>query len=151
VSAETLNSSTGRADAACCSPVTAAAAYVSLTLCGDGRLIMSADSDIPRAGLSVTVQRDSGPVQVVAAGEIDMSTAGQMRDSLVAAWNEHPSAVVVDLAAVTFMDSSGIAALVEARNRAVEAGGSLTVVNPQPMVRRVLAVTGLLQALTGDD
>jgi anti-anti-sigma factor len=112
---------------------------------------MSVDSDMPRARLSVAVQCDGGLVRVVAAGEIDMSTAGQMRDSLDAAWNGHPSAVVVDLAAVTFMDSSGIAVLVHAHQRAAEEGGSLTATNPQPMVRRVLEITGVLQALIGDD
>jgi anti-sigma B factor antagonist len=112
---------------------------------------MSNDSGTPGARLSVKVQRDSGPVRVVAAGEIDMSTAAQMRESLNATLDKRPSVLVVDLAAVTFIDSTGVAALVHARNRAIEEGASLTVVNPQPIVRRVLHVTGMLQALTDDD
>jgi anti-anti-sigma factor len=90
-------------------------------------------------------------VRVVAAGEIDMSTAGQMQASLNAALDDHPSGLVVDLAAVTFMDSSGIAALVHAHNRAAEAGATLTVVDPQPIVRRVLEITGMLPELSGDE
>jgi anti-anti-sigma factor len=113
---------------------------------------MSTHSGAPHTWLSVAVQRDSsGPVRVVAEGEIDMTTAGQMRESLTAALDRHPSALVVDLAAVTFIDSSGLAALVHGFKQAAKDGASLIVVDPQPMVRRILEITGLLRVLTGND
>jgi anti-sigma B factor antagonist len=53
---------------------------------------------------------------------------------------------VVDLAAVTFLDSTGIGVLVRARNRAVTSGAALTVVNFHRPVRRVFDDTGVLPA-----
>ncbi len=47
----------------------------------------------------------------------------------------------VDLSAVTFLDSSGVGALVGLRNAALNKGGSLVLVSPQPPVRRVLELT----------
>jgi len=53
-------------------------------------------------------------------------------------------AVVVDLAGVRFLDSTAIAALVHARNKAAANSATLTVVRPQPPVPRVLEITGML-------
>ncbi|MGN9907610.1 STAS domain-containing protein [Phytohabitans sp. LJ34] len=49
---------------------------------------------------------------------------------------------------VTFLDCTGLAALVAVRNAAVQAGGQMRVSHPQPIVRRVLEVTGLLAVFT---
>jgi anti-anti-sigma factor len=49
---------------------------------------------------------------------------------------------------VTFLDSTGIAALVAARNRAIDEKTALTLINCQPIIRQVLDVTGLLGPLT---
>ena len=51
---------------------------------------------------------------------------------------------MVDAAALRFCDSSGIQVLVAARERAVEAGGSVTIEGIQGGLERVLTVTGLL-------
>ena len=54
------------------------------------------------------------------------------------------STVVVDLADLTFMDSSGLAALVLARSRVVAGGrGELVLTRPTGIVRRVLEIVGL--------
>jgi hypothetical protein len=50
---------------------------------------------------------------------------------------------------VTFLDSTGIAVLVIAHRRAVSSGHTLTVVNAQGGLRRVLDITGVLPTLTG--
>jgi anti-sigma B factor antagonist len=46
-------------------------------------------------------------------GEIDMFTSPNLRDKLVALFKQGVKAIVVDLSLVSFMDSSGIATLVE--------------------------------------
>jgi anti-anti-sigma factor len=51
--------------------------------------------------------------------------------------------IVVDLVDLTYLDSSGLGALNEARRKAIEDGGSLVVCNPGPWVRRVFEITGL--------
>jgi anti-anti-sigma factor len=53
------------------------------------------------------------------------------------------SPVVVDLSQVTFMDSSGIAALVLAKDRMAEDGNELVLTRPTPMVKRTLEIVAL--------
>ncbi len=69
-----------------------------------------------------------------------MATADGLAD-----WLEcvRGSPVIVDLSDLTFLDSSGITALVMARNRMAEEGNELVLARPHPIVRRVLEVTGL--------
>jgi len=49
---------------------------------------------------------------------------------------------------VTFLDCAGIGALVGVHNAAVHAGCQMRVSHPQPFVRRVLDLTGLLDVFT---
>ncbi len=48
------------------------------------------------------------------SGEVDMGSASQMREKLTPTLEAGPDAVIIDLSLVTYMDSSGIATLVEA-------------------------------------
>ena len=48
------------------------------------------------------------------------------------------------------MDCGGLTALVVAGNVAARTGCQLRITNPQPVVRRVLELTGLLEVLTAD-
>ena len=90
-----------------------------------------------------------GEVHLVALrGELDMATAGGLADWLTCIAG---STVVVDLTELTFMDSSGITALVIARNRMAEDGNELILTRPQPIVRRALEVTGLTSWLVDWD
>jgi anti-sigma B factor antagonist len=92
-------------------------------------------SDFSRKETSV------GGIHVVSLqGELDMATADGLADWLV---EISGSTVVVDLCHLTFMDSSGITALVMARNRMTESGDTLIVTRPHPIVKRALEVAGL--------
>jgi anti-sigma B factor antagonist len=82
-------------------------------------------------------------VLVTASGEIDMATAPKLRAAILAQVNGKPVDIVVDLSAVSFLDSSGIAALVAGYRRVEETGGAFTVRNPQARVQRVLQLSGL--------
>jgi anti-anti-sigma factor len=55
--------------------------------------------------------------------------------------------VVIDMAGVAFMDSSGIHVLVERLGRLEDTGGSLQISNPSPAVRRVVRITRLDELL----
>jgi anti-sigma B factor antagonist len=60
---------------------------------------------------------DKGPV-IKVVGELDLTTVGQLRDVLLAQVNQqHSDRVIVDLTQVEFIDSAGLALLVEARKR----------------------------------
>lgn len=87
---------------------------------------------------------DDGVATVTVLGEIDFANSGQLADRLraaVADWS--PEVVRVDLAAATFIDSTGLGALIEGYRAASESGSRFLVVNPTHGFRRVLAVTGL--------
>ena len=79
---------------------------------------------------------------VAVAGEVDAYTAPQMKAALLEAVSRHRS-VAVDLAAVTFMDSQGLAALLRARQEAESRGGSLRLERVPGRVLKVLRITAL--------
>jgi len=83
-----------------------------------------------------------GCVVVRAGGEIDTHTVHEFHETVTRA-TSLASRVVLDLAGVTFVDSSGLGALIVARNSAREGGGSMTLVSPPPVVRRLLGSTRL--------
>lgn len=88
-------------------------------------------------------------VRVAVAGEVDLATTPALRERLLRMLRDHrPDLLDVDLAGVTFLDCTGIGALVAVHNAALHAGGQLQVSHPQPIVRRVLEVTGLLGVVT---
>jgi anti-anti-sigma factor len=73
-------------------------------------------------------------------GELDASTCRGLAEQLI---GPPGSLIVVDLRDLTFMDSSGLGVIHEARRIAIKDGGNLVVCRPRPMVHRVLEITGL--------
>jgi anti-sigma B factor antagonist len=82
-----------------------------------------------------------GTFRVELSGEYDIGRAAELRDSLLARQIDE-GVVVVDLSGVTFLDSSGLRALVEARGMLDEQGAQLIVAEPSDCVRRLLDITG---------
>jgi anti-anti-sigma factor len=58
-------------------------------------------------------------------------------------------AVVLDLAAVTFIDSTGLSALMDARCESDRNGWEFSLQHPSPAVQRVIELAGLEQMLCG--
>ena len=86
--------------------------------------------------------------RVAVCGEVDLATAPVLRDRLLGVLGDQgPTMVSVDLAGVSFLDCTGINALIAARNAAARTGRQMRVTQPQPIVRRVLDLTGLLDVL----
>ena len=79
---------------------------------------------------------------VAVAGEVDAHTAPQLRVALLDAVSRHQS-VTVDLAAVTFMDSQGLAVLLRARQKAESRGCCLRLERVPARVMKLLRITGL--------
>ncbi len=84
-----------------------------------------------------------GSIQVALAGELDLATAPGAAEQVRAAQAES-SLVWLDLRGVTFMDSSGVHLVIDARTRAQRRGGRLVIVNCPAQVRRVFELTGIL-------
>lgn len=90
-----------------------------------------------------------GAVAVDVAGEIDLSTTNSLHAALLGAlFPGLPHRLEVDLAGVTFMDCGGLTVLVLIGDAAARVGCQLRVTNPQPVVRRLLDLSGLLGPLT---
>jgi anti-sigma B factor antagonist len=95
-------------------------------------------------GLEVQVAPGLGHVVVSVTGDIDMTTEQAFRDVLMGeATKPARRRVVVDLAGVGFMASAGLHALLTVNERVKAAGGSLIVARAQPVVARVLSLTGV--------
>lgn len=86
---------------------------------------------------------DRGCALVAVSGEVDVSNAAELRAALDARLSAAPAELVVDLAQVPYIDSTGIGVLVGAAHRASEGGGRLVVANPQKNVARVLGLLGV--------
>jgi anti-anti-sigma factor len=90
---------------------------------------------------SITVRNLPDLHFVTLHGELDVASADGLANSLVELAG---STVVVDLSDLTFMDSSGIGALVRARNRIRADGlGELVLTRPGAIVRKALEIVGL--------
>ena len=78
-------------------------------------------------------------VQVV--GDLDLESAPAMTEELRARLGPRP--LVVDLAGIEFMDSSGLGVLVGAHKEAAARGGALLLAAPGPRVHRIFKITKL--------
>ena len=85
-------------------------------------------------------------VLVTAEGELDMAAAGGLRECLLQAY-EQGLPVVVDFAAVTFVDSSALGVLASAHRHIRDNGCHLTVINCTPRVLTTMTLTGLIAVL----
>ncbi len=90
---------------------------------------------------------NDGTAVVTLFGELDIAAASPLRDVLQAAIARAPH-VQVDLARVSFIDSTVLNTFVNAHTSASDAGASLALINPTGHVRRVLSMTGILPLLT---
>jgi anti-sigma B factor antagonist len=92
--------------------------------------------------------RDGGDQVVVALrGELDVTDAAEVAASLAVVVASRRN-IILDLAGLQFIDSSGLAALVRARHYALDAGSDLLLVAPQQQVVRMLALTRLTDFFT---
>ena len=111
------------------------------------RLPRVTDDLAPPALLDLTI--DAGPTTVIAlSGELDPATAPTLEKAvagLVA--DESVSHVVLDLSAVSFLDSSGLRALVSSRDQLAARGATMALRRPTANTRRVLDITGLSDAI----
>lgn len=99
-------------------------------------------SSWPQAEFDVSDGLD-GHVVVHASGEIDVSAKSLFEERLADATEATDGDVVVDMADVSFCDSTGIAVLLRARKQLEPAGRKLLIVRPSPSVIHVLEIAGV--------
>jgi anti-sigma B factor antagonist len=78
-------------------------------------------------------------------GEIDLHVSPEVGESLRRMISKKPKVLVVDLAKVTYLDSSGLAVLIEAMQNVQKYGGRFAVAAVQESVRQILEIARLDQ------
>jgi anti-anti-sigma factor len=96
--------------------------------------------------LSVKVEPGPSGSVLSAAGEVDTLTAPELRANVDQALPGAGEVLVVDLSGVTFLSSAGLSVLVQAHQRAEEAGGAVRIVTNSGTAR-VFQLTGLTETL----
>lgn len=101
----------------------------------------------PNLTVDVTVL-DGSRRRLRVAGELDLATAAVLESHLTAELDGRHD-VELELAEVSFVDSTGLRVLVEGSRRAADRGVQLVLLVPlPPQMQRVLEVTGLSERLT---
>ncbi len=90
-----------------------------------------------------TVRRSPEGTVVKAHGEIDLRHQPDFQRALLAICAEKPPRLVIDLAQVEYMDSSGVGTLVKIASTVKAYAGKLALVAPSPRVRSIFEITTL--------
>lgn len=104
-------------------------------------------ADIPTFGLDVRTEDQR--THIVPQGELDLASAPQLEDRLLEELRGGEAPIVLDLRELTFMDSTGVRAIVSAHQVAAETGTQLVLVRPkaESAARRVIEISGIDVAL----
>lgn len=87
-------------------------------------------------------------LRVVVSGEVDVSNAEELRAKIDAGFADTAvEQIEVDLAEVSYIDSTGIGVLVGSAHKAHDAGRGFEVLNPQANVLRILGLLGVDEVL----
>jgi anti-sigma B factor antagonist len=92
------------------------------------------DVEADRAGAQLTLYVD---------GELDAATAPHLLDAFDQHMADPADKVWIDLSAVSFIDSSGLAVLAKMHRRATAAGSNFKIADLSPKVDRIMQITGL--------
>ena len=84
-----------------------------------------------------------GEATVGVVGELDCHTAPRLQSTLGTLVDDGARHVTVDLSDTSFMDSTGLSALVAALKGLRERGGDMVITSPNAAVRRLFEMTGL--------
>lgn len=106
----------------------------------------SADGHPFAETMTTSVTRTDEATVLTVTGEVDLATASALESALDAALAAEPAALVIDLTAVSFLASAGMAALVSVHKRA--GGTRLVVVADGPATGRQLKMTSLDQVFS---
>jgi anti-sigma B factor antagonist len=91
--------------------------------------------------------RDGDLITLRLEGDLDVAAAPDLRAALDEALSLHPRRLVLDLAQVRFLDSTGLGVLLSRCRRLAERGGEMALARPQAPVARVLELSGALTVM----
>ena len=106
--------------------------------------------EVVPAGVKVVVSERDGTTAILLEGELDLSSADDVREALRGALARGPKRLVLDLSGLSFMDSTGAGVTMDAGLRASLRGVELLIVPGPPAVQRVFEVLDLVERLPFD-
>jgi len=92
--------------------------------------------------LRISVTAEPTYTLVTLAGECDLHTGRQLRDVLTSEVSRGTRRMILDLGDLAFMDSTGMQVLLSVHTVLSVRGGTMALVSPQPVVARILELTG---------
>lgn len=93
--------------------------------------------------LQISIDPITDGVVIRPSGDIDLSRAPALRTRIAAVFEDGPNRVVVDLSEVPYMDSSGVATLVEGMQIATKGGAKFILLGLQERVRSIFEIARL--------
>jgi anti-anti-sigma factor len=93
--------------------------------------------------LETEIETEGTHAVVVLAGEVDISTVGKLYEELAELARANVCHIALNVAEVTFIDSTGLSLLVTEHKRAESMNGELLVFSPTLQLVRLLQITGL--------
>jgi anti-sigma B factor antagonist len=111
-------------------------------------------AEIPDANgtalLSIKVEGSGSRVFLRLKGELDISTAPLLQSTLADVVREPPEEIVLNLADLSYVDSTGLSLFITATKRAHAAGTKLALQDPQESTQRLLEITNLTDYFDSD-
>ena len=95
--------------------------------------------------LRISIRKNQGIPVIELGGELDAYTCSRLRDAMIEVIEEGNPTLVVSMAKVEYIDSSGLGTLVGGLKRASERNGKIGVVCTNPQIRKVFEITGLVR------
>ena len=105
---------------------------------------MAEPTEVP---LRVAVRAEGASTVVSLDGELDLASAERLRPQLLAAVRARPRTLVLDVSGLRFVDASGVSVLLEAQRALARSGGAVVLRRPPRVVRRVVQLLELQDAL----
>lgn len=97
------------------------------------------------ADLTLSTRTEGSATVVAAEGEVDLSTIPQLSEQLESLINDGQVDLIIDMAGVNFIDSTGLGVLVGARKKALAKDGSVQLARLQPKVLKIFRITQLTE------
>ncbi|MDD3167863.1 MAG: STAS domain-containing protein [Eubacteriales bacterium] len=91
-----------------------------------------------------------GQWELVAKGEVDISTAPQLREYLDGAYREKKADILLHLDELNYIDSTGLGVIIGAFGRMQESDNRIKLINPRDNIRKLLNITSLDRILCSD-
>jgi anti-sigma B factor antagonist len=101
---------------------------------------------LPPAGLSLRAQADGNRDTLVLAGDLDLATSPELEARVEQLCTEGRE-LVLDLSELSFIDSTGLLAILKAREQCAERRSRFFLIPGPPAVQRVFRLTDLLERL----